>query len=114
MKFILPLNVSRFDGSVVEHLASMRGNPRSIPARSKNIFIIESSLISLGNAQLQVITFKQQVLLGFVGFVKIEGLDKNLTFRIVCINYQVSFLNLQFSSTQLKGNSIFDFPKEIP
>ena len=56
-------DVSSFDGSVVEHLASMRGNRRSIPPRSKNIFIIESSLISLGNSQLQVITLRQPVLL---------------------------------------------------
>ena len=30
--------VSSFDGSVVERLASIRGDPRSIPANSKNIF----------------------------------------------------------------------------
>ena len=35
--------VSSFDSSVVERLASMRGNPRSIPAHSKNIFCSESS-----------------------------------------------------------------------
>ena len=42
----------------------MRGNPRSIPAHSKNIFCSESSLISLSNSQLQVIIFSQAVSLG--------------------------------------------------
>ena len=58
--------VSSFDSSVVERLASMRGNPRSIPAHSKNIFCSESSLISLGNSQLQVIIFSQAVSLEYV------------------------------------------------
>ena len=105
MKFILPLDVSSFDGSVEERLATIRGNPRSIPARSKKYCFIESTLISLGNSQLQVITFKQPVLLAKM--VQFGEVLKNLSLRSNIVTRKVNF-----NRTKIGGkcqNSIVTF-----